>query len=471
MAANQAVGGAGRPDATHASGLPGRLRVLIVARERGAAARFGGAALAVLATAMAQLVLFASSAPWFLYTPTVVIVTLALGADAGVLATVLAAIGAGYAVVRPDAAILMMPVHWIASVIFVLTTLGLVGLVRALKIALREADALRAARDRDATLAAEREAFLSGVLSASTDCIKVLELDGSLSFMSEGGLKVMEIGDFNDVRGCPWPDFMRDAASAQAREALAAARQGRTSHFESDIDTYLGNSKHWSVSVSPITGADGTVARILSVSRDHTSLARAREQAQLLNGELAHRLKNTLGVVQAIAHQTLGRGGDLEAGLAAFGERLAALASAHDVLSAGSWARAEMADVVHKVLATFDDHGRVAVAGPALMLGPRATLSLSLLLHELATNATKYGAFSVPGGRVALDWQVDGASGDVRMTWAERGGPPAVEPTRRGFGSRIIRMGLTGAGGTTLRYGDEGLTVDLFASADQLRQA
>lgn len=214
---------------------------------------------------------------------------------------------------------------------------------------------------------------------------------------------------------------------------------------------------------------DGRVVRILSVSRDHTELRDARERQELLNGELSHRLKNTLSVIQAIAFQTLSDAGNQEA-VAAFGERLAALSKAHDVLTRQSWSAAEIGEVVRGVLATFDEGGRISISGPPTMIGPRATLSLSLLLHELATNAIKHGSLSAPEGRVMLGWSWNEDKSGIVMRWEERSGPPAVEPSRRGFGSRIIRMGLAGSGGTTLHYGEEGLTAEMKASAAQLQQ-
>ncbi|MDY0957197.1 PAS domain-containing protein [Sphingomonas sp. CFBP8993] len=317
----------------------------------------------------------------------------------------------------------------------------------------------------------ETATFMRSVLAASTDCIKVVELDGTLSFMSEGGMEVMEISDFNAVRGCPWPDLLREDGPRQAREALEAAKRGITTHFETPADTYLGTPKHWSVSVSPIPGPDGEVARILSVSRDHTELQKSREQQQLLNGELAHRIKNTMSVVQAIANQTLGKAEDREA-VAAFGKRLGALASAHDALTHDHWSAAKLGDVARGALETFGED-RFALAGPEVTIGPRATLALTLMLHELATNAAKYGALTVPDGKVTVNWAVhrEGDQDVLHLGWAERGGPPAVEPTRKGFGSRIIRMGLSGSGGVKLRYEAQGLTMEASAPLYQVQEA
>lgn len=314
-------------------------------------------------------------------------------------------------------------------------------------------------------------AFLSSVLGASTDCIKVVELDGSLSFMTDGGMKVMEISDFNTVRGCPWPEFLKEDGPANARDAIEAAKRGETTHFEAPADTYAGNARHWSVSVSPILGPDGETARILSVSRDHTELQKAREQQHLLNGELAHRIKNTMSVVQAIAHQTLSKAEDQDA-VAAFGKRLGALASANDVLTRDNWSSARLGDVARKALETFGED-RFTLTGPDVTIGPRATLALTLMLHELATNAAKYGALTAVEGQVAVTWAVrrDGDKDALDLSWVERGGPPAVEPTRKGFGSRIIRMGLTGSGGVQLRYEAEGLSVQATAPLYQIQEA
>lgn len=257
----------------------------------------------------------------------------------------------------------------------------------------------------------------------------------------------------------------------RAREAIEAAKRGETTHFEAPADSYLGTPKHWSVSVSPVPGPDGATVRILSVSRDHTDLQKAREQQQFLNVELMHRIKNTLSVVQAIAHQTLGKSEDREA-VDAFGKRLGALAAAHDVLTYNHWSAADLRKVALSALATFGED-RFTLSGPDVAIGPRATMALTLMLHELATNAVKYGALKVSEGNVTLDWALreDGDGETLTLRWSERGGPPATEPTRKGFGSRIIRMGLTESGGVNLQYEAEGLTMEATAPLYQIQEA
>lgn len=199
---------------------------------------------------------------------------------------------------------------------------------------------------------------------------------------------------------------------------------------------------------------------------------RADERQQLLNQELSHRLKNTLAIVQAVATQTL-KGVSERAAVGALEQRLMALAAAHDVLLHKNWVGADLRRIAEDVIGAVVPLDRIAMRGDPVDLGARATLSLSLVLHELVTNATKYGALSMPTGQVTLDWRLEaGARGrDLVLTWIETGGPPAAEPTRRGFGSKLIRMGLIGTGGVDARYDESGFSVLMRAPLVELQQA
>lgn len=207
--------------------------------------------------------------------------------------------------------------------------------------------------------------------------------------------------------------------------------------------------------------------------RVEVGVARVKAEAdqQVLNRELSHRMKNSFAMVQAIAKQTLRQAAHQEA-LDAFEQRLQALASAHDVLLRESWVAAPLKQVVRKVLAVTQSIDRYDIAGPAIRLGARATLSVSLLLHELATNAVKHGALSTAEGRVEVAWRLERGEtdGEFTMTWREHGGPTAVEPSGRGFGSRLIRMGLLGTGGADIRYMPTGLLAEFSAPLAEIRQ-
>jgi two-component sensor histidine kinase len=184
---------------------------------------------------------------------------------------------------------------------------------------------------------------------------------------------------------------------------------------------------------------------------------RAEDQQAMLNGEIAHRLKNSLAMVLSIASQTFKGKVDRDT-FNAFARRLTALGTAHDSLLHQTMESADLAVLLSRVLGDAGVAGRYTAEGPEVKLGPRAALSTSLLLHELTTNAMKYGALSA-NGTIRIRWTVegDGDAAELSLRWIEAGGPPATTPTRRGFGSRLVSLGLVGAGGSNLDYGTDGL--------------
>ncbi|PRD49601.1 GAF domain-containing protein [Phyllobacterium myrsinacearum] len=195
--------------------------------------------------------------------------------------------------------------------------------------------------------------------------------------------------------------------------------------------------------------ADRTYAAIAKLQAEH-------EQG-ILNQELSHRLKNTLTMVQAIATQTL-RDAPQDA-VEAFKQRLMALSSAHNVLLHQNWSAARIRSVLESVLALHGETSQFILRGPNLNLGPKAVLSLSLLLHELATNALKYGSLSNRQGTVEISWEIQRAQSQMEfaLTWRESGGPATTAPDKKGFGSRLIRFGLSGTGDADIQYEKEGL--------------
>ncbi|PIK69208.1 histidine kinase, partial [Methylobacterium frigidaeris] len=311
---------------------------------------------------------------------------------------------------------------------------------------------LATAEELNARLRAS-EAFTARLLAASRDSIQVLALDGTVQWLSESGRAAAGSPD-EAVIGTAWASSWPEPGDRTAAEvALAAARSGRTGRFRAPSGSRGSGGqgsgsqdrRWWDVVVSAIQGPDGHPERLLAVARDVTEAHRAEEQQALLMEEMAHRVKNTLALVQAVAAQTLRSAPTLDAAMEAFNGRLMALSDAHDVLIRGAWAAADLAAVVEGVMAPHIDAvaGRVVAAGPSVSLGPRSVLTLSLMLHELATNAAKYGALSSPAGRVAVTWDLAGdAEAVLRLCWRESGGPPVVPPTRGGFGSRLIERSL-----------------------------
>ena len=196
--------------------------------------------------------------------------------------------------------------------------------------------------------------------------------------------------------------------------------------------------------------------------RDVTARKRADERQALLINELNHRVKNTLATVQSIAAQSF-RGEAASAARESFEARLLALSKAHDVLTRESWGGADLRRVIEDVLAPLEqpDQPRFRLEGPAFRVPPSMALSLAMAVHELAVNAAKYGALSTQSGRVAIRWTTSpGPASRLALSWEERGGPPVIPPTQRGFGSRLVEKGLARelAGIVRLNYAPEGVT-------------
>ncbi|MHC2003395.1 HWE histidine kinase domain-containing protein [Methylobacterium sp. CM6241] len=208
---------------------------------------------------------------------------------------------------------------------------------------------------------------------------------------------------------------------------------------------------------------DGTPVSMAGVSLDVTARKHAEEHRSLLAGELTHRVKNTLTLIQSIIRQTLRTAPTLEEAGRSLEARVVSLAAANDVLTEEAWDSASIADIAERALAPFQSKGRerVHVEGGEIRLPPRGALALAMALHELATNAVKYGALSNDTGLVRLSWSLldDTASFSFRVLWQETGGPPVAVPTRKGFGSRLIERALAQEidGTAKISYRPEGI--------------
>jgi two-component sensor histidine kinase len=193
----------------------------------------------------------------------------------------------------------------------------------------------------------------------------------------------------------------------------------------------------------------------------------AEQHQRLLINELNHRVKNTLATVQSIAHQTARSVREPTEAYEAFTERLMALSRAHDVLTSRRWEGAKLEEVVGSAIQPFGGaSGRFSVNGVSVWLEPSQALALAMALHELATNASKYGALTSGKGRVEIAWSLGGAGGrTLTLTWRESGGPPVKAPGRKGFGSRLLERGLPAdlGGKVALDYRREGLVCTITA--------
>jgi PAS domain S-box-containing protein len=186
-------------------------------------------------------------------------------------------------------------------------------------------------------------------------------------------------------------------------------------------------------------GPDGWATRVANIVVDVTDRKRAEEQVQLLLQEISHRSKNLLAVVQAIASQTARRAETLPEFQEKFIHRVQGLAASHDLLVNEKWHGAPLADLVADQLAVFSDGGaRRSANGPHVVLTATAAQAIGMALHELSTNATKYGAWSDPAGTVAVSWHVDGNPPVLHLSWVESGGPPVSPPARKSFGHVVF---------------------------------
>ncbi|KIZ40181.1 MULTISPECIES: sensor histidine kinase [Rhodopseudomonas] len=202
--------------------------------------------------------------------------------------------------------------------------------------------------------------------------------------------------------------------------------------------------------------------------------AREREAAdklqKLILEELHHRIKNTLATVGAITSQSLRNATSIEHGQQAIAGRLMALGRAHDLLLQARWTAASLATIVRGATTPYEsqDAARFTISGPELSISSGAVLALAMTLNELCTNATKFGALSVPGGRIAIQWSVDAER--LRLSWTESGGPAVAAPTRQSFGTRLIEtLGKQLSGKVDLAYAAGGFVYTLDAPLASLQ--
>ena len=199
---------------------------------------------------------------------------------------------------------------------------------------------------------------------------------------------------------------------------------------------------------------------------DVTSLARAEEQQRVLVAELNHRVKNMLAVVVGIAGQTLGRASDAQSFGKAFLDRLHALARSYELVTRDHWSEVSLLDVVRQEVEPYrlDRGDRIVLDGPLVSLSPKMALSLGMIVHELGTNAAKYGSLSVPAGSLKVAWTLESRSDThLVLDWKERGGPPVTPSNDRGFGLTLIEREVEQslAGKVRIEFAAEGLHVNL----------
>ncbi|MBB5222836.1 PAS domain S-box-containing protein [Amaricoccus macauensis] len=318
----------------------------------------------------------------------------------------------------------------------------------------------------------ERVQAEEGLRESEERLLLLAELAPAMIWMEDAaGICVQLNRAFREFWGLPdepavWAGFdWRETVHPDDRpgmlSALEAAPPGNAPLCRARFRNASGAYRVLEIETRPRLSARGEFLGTIGVNLDVTEREGAAAQRELLLAEMGHRVKNILAVVQAIARQTFRRTGAAEAGKVLEG-RLAALAATHDLLARDSRDSAPLSRLAADAVRADDARSaRVALSGPEVLLSPRQAVALTLALHELYTNALKYGALSNDDGRVALAWQAD--DGVLRLAWSESGGPPVAPPRHRGFGSVLIERALARdcEAAVRLEYPPEGLTCSI----------
>ncbi len=273
------------------------------------------------------------------------------------------------------------------------------------------------------------------------------------------GLTSNAAGDFTRVMGQVHPQD-RDRIEAARDRVMDARRSGLYREtFRLILDS---GEERWLSAVGRTQFTDGVCTRFLGVIEDVTETIRAESHRRLLVNELNHRVKNTLTLMQSMVDSTLRSSTDTGEARLKLNARIQAFGRAHDQLTASNWSAAYVDEVVDGVISSLSlPPERVEIKGPPARLGPQPALQLALALHELATNALKYGALSNDTGRIRLVWTLDLVEGGLvfSLSWTERGGPTVHPPTRKGFGTQLIERATAAAfgGKVSLDYDPGGL--------------
>ena len=318
----------------------------------------------------------------------------------------------------------------------------------------------------NATLRDDAEHLRQILASATEYAIYTSDLSGRITSWNTGAQRIFGhaeteiLGQTQDLLYTPEDR----AARVPELEMCKAVEEGRA-----EADGWVlrkDGSRFWAVGVKmPLLDAKGRPQGFLRILRNQTEAHAEDERRTLLLREMNHRMKNTLAVVHSMAIQTERTAETPAAFRRAFGERLLALARAHDMLAHSGWDGAPLREVVERTLEPHLGCGteRVVIKGPPIRLPPQAAVTVHLAFHELATNAAKHGSLSVPEGRIEVVWSLERGTRHrppmARILWRERGGPPVRLPDRSGFGLRLLRRGLAREFGAEvgLDFAPEGL--------------
>ena len=294
----------------------------------------------------------------------------------------------------------------------------------------------------------QRLRWLAAIVESSDDAIVSKNLDGIIASWNTGAERIFGYTVAEAV-GQPITIVIPANRQSEEREILTRIRRGeRIDHYETVRQRKDGSLIVVSLTVSPVKNAEGQIIGASKIARDITEEKRSHEQIATLAREAEHRSKNLLATVQATVRLSQSETPD---GLKrAIEGRIQSLANVHSLFVKTRWIGADLSTIATQELTPYSekDQRRVRIDGPPVLLEPDVAQAIAMTLHELATNAAKYGALAVPDGQVELKWSHD-ANGRLHLRWTESNGPKVREPTNKGFGGRIIEQVIAQRSGTT----------------------
>jgi two-component system CheB/CheR fusion protein len=301
---------------------------------------------------------------------------------------------------------------------------------------------------------------LAAIVESSDDAIISKNLDGTIVSWNNAAERLFGYRA-EEVIGKSITMLMPPDRVNEEPEIIARIRRGeRVDHYETIRQRKDGRLLDISLTISPVKDATGRIIGASKIARDIGERKRMEEQRGLLIAELSHRVKNTLATVISIARQSFANPDAKEARVS-FDSRIRGLAQTHSRLAESSWSGVSLETLLADELGPYrrEDGKNVHTSGPRVILNARAALTLGMAIHELATNAAKYGALSSKQGMVTVEWQIGSNGGNLEIQWIESGGPPVATPTRSGFGRLLIERALASdlRGEVKLDFAPQGL--------------
>jgi PAS domain S-box-containing protein len=312
----------------------------------------------------------------------------------------------------------------------------------------------------------------AAIVASSDDAIISKDLNGIITSWNPGAERIFGYRA-EEMIGKSIKTLIPEHLHSEEDTILERIRSGqRTEHYETVRQRKYGGLVDISLTISPMKNAQGVIIGASKIARDISGRKRAEAQIAMLAREAEHRVKNVLATVQATVHLTQADTPDLLK--KAIEGRIQALANVHALFVKSRWTGAELRSLATQELLPYSETGdtRVKIDGPPVFLETNAAQTIAVALHELTTNAAKYGALSVADGRVRIEWQH--APGDpLTIRWTETGGPACQPPTRKGFGTRVMEAMIQGQLKGTIRFDwcSEGLVCEIKVPNDVAKSA